>query len=108
MSNVLNATVDDFTKVVLESELPVLVDFWAPWCRPCLMMAPILDEISIELDGKVKIVKVDVDDQKNASLGQQFEVRSIPNMKIFKGGVVVGEVIGLHSKEDVLKELGGI
>ena len=107
MSKVLNASIEDFTPVVLESELPVLVDFWAPWCRPCLMMAPVLDEISDALDGKLKVVKVDVNDEKNATLGAQYEIHSIPNMKLFKGGKVIREVIGLRSKEDLLKELAG-
>lgn len=107
MSKVQNASIDDFTKVVLESELPVLVDFWAPWCQPCVKMAPILDEVSILLEGKLLVVKVDVDDAKNASLGAQYEIRSIPNMKIFQGGKVVKEVVGLRSKVELLQELEG-
>ncbi|MBU6231188.1 MAG: thioredoxin [Patescibacteria group bacterium] len=95
----------EFEKEVLKSDLPVLVDFWAPWCRPCQMMAPILDEISGELAGKAKIAKVDVEDRANGALAMQYEIRSIPNMKLFKGGQVVHEFIGLRPKEALLSEL---
>ena len=107
MSNVINAGIADFTTVVLESKIPVLVDFWAPWCRPCQMMAPALDEVSVEAAGKLLVVKVDVDNPENATLGAQYEIRSIPNMKLFKDGVVIGEVVGLRSKEELLAELAG-
>jgi thioredoxin 1 len=107
MSNVINAGKADFEKVVLQSELPVLVDFWAPWCRPCQMMAPVLDEVSVEAAGKLSVVKVDVDNPENAELGARYEIRSIPNLKLFKGGVVIAEVVGLRSKAELLAELAG-
>jgi thioredoxin 1 len=107
MSHVLNATAGDFSKVVLESNIPVLVDFWAPWCRPCQMMAPVLDDVSESLHEKLSIVKVNVDEPENAALAQQYEIRSIPNMKLFKGGKVVKEIVGLHMKEDLLREMEG-
>lgn len=107
MSHVINATAADFGKVVLESEKPVLVDFWAPWCRPCQMMAPILDEVSVEKHEQFTIVKVNVDEPENAELAQRYEIRSIPNMKLFKGGAVVKEIVGLHMKEDLIREVEG-
>ena len=105
MSNVVNATHADFETAVLASKTPVLVDFWAPWCGPCRTMAPILDEVSVELADKVKIVKVDVDDAENKALGAQYQIRSIPNMKLFKGGEVIGEFVGLRAKDVLVSEL---
>jgi thioredoxin 1 len=105
MSKVINVTGDDFTEVVLKSKLPVLVDFWAPWCGPCLSMSPILDELSIETDGKTIIVKVDIQDPKNQNLVRQYEIMSIPDMKLFKDGQVVREFVGTKSKEVLQEEI---
>ena len=105
MSNVVNATHADFETAVLKSKTPVLVDFWAPWCGPCRAMAPILDEVSVELSDKVKIVKVDVDDAENKALAAQYQIRSIPNMKLFKDGEVLEDFVGLRAKEVLISEL---
>lgn len=105
MSEVINATQKDFEEVVVKSAIPVLVDFWAPWCGPCLAMAPILDQTSVDLKGRIKIVKVDVEDPENQSLAMQYQIRSIPNMKLFRNGAVVHEFIGLRPKEALKQEL---
>lgn len=105
MSNVINATQKDFKKVVLESKTPVLVDFWAPWCGPCRAMAPVLDELSVELAAKLKIVKVDVEDKVNLPLAQQYQIMSIPNMKLFENGEVVHDFVGFRPKETLQAEL---
>lgn len=99
MSQALNVTKDNFASEVLGSDLPVLVDFWAPWCMPCKMMAPTLDELSAEMAGKIKIVKVNTEDGANQDLAIEYQIQSIPNMKLFKGGKVIGEFIGLRNKE---------
>jgi thioredoxin 1 len=92
----------DFQKSVLESDIPVLVDFWAPWCGPCLAVAPTLDALAGEYQGKVKIAKMNVDE--NANTPASFGVRSIPFMVMFKGGKVVDSLVGAHPKAR-LKEL---
>lgn len=105
MSNVINATQKDFKEVVLESKTPVLVDFWAPWCGPCRAMAPVLDELSVELAAKLKIVKVDVEDRVNLALAQQYQIMSIPNLKLFENGEVVHDFVGFRPKETLQAEL---
>lgn len=105
MSKVIDSTQADFKEIVLDSKIPVLVDFWAPWCGPCRMMAPVLDEYSDDADGKVKVVKVNVDEPANQALAMEYQIRSIPNMKLFKGGKVVHEVVGLRPKEALKEEL---
>lgn len=105
MSQAKDVSRDSFENEVLKSELPVLVDFWAPWCAPCRMMAPILDELSVELNGKLKIVKVNTEERNNQDLAIKYEIQSIPNMKLFKNGSVIGEFIGLRNKETLKEEL---
>jgi thioredoxin 1 len=94
--NVLHATDADFDSQVLTSDLPVLVDFWAPWCGPCKMIAPALDQLAAEYAGKAKIVKVDVD--QNQQTAMKFHVRSIPMLLLFKGGQVQATQIGAVGK----------
>ncbi|HOZ53633.1 MAG TPA: thioredoxin [bacterium] len=105
MSKALDVNKNDFTKEVLESELPVLVDFWAPWCMPCKMMSPILDELSSSMEGKIKVVKVNTEDAQNQDLAAQYQIQSIPNMKLFKGGQIISEFIGMRSKEVLEQEI---
>jgi len=97
-----------FENEVLKATVPVLVDFWAPWCTPCVMMAPVLAKVSEEMAGKVKIVKVNTEEQENMPLAMEYRIMSIPNMKIFKGGSVVKEIVGLRPKDFVKQELSSV
>ncbi len=90
---VLHISAADFEKT-LETDLPVLVDFWAPWCGPCKNLGPELEKAEAELSGKAIIVKVNVDEAENKSLAQKFSVMSIPNMVILKGGKEVDRAVG--------------
>ncbi|MFA6158572.1 MAG: thioredoxin [Candidatus Paceibacterota bacterium] len=105
MSKVLNINADQFEKEVIQSKVPVLVDFWAPWCTPCKMMGPVLDEVAKDVGEKAGVIKIDVNDSQNIALAQMFQIMSIPSMKIFKGGEVVGEYVGMRSKEDLVDGL---
>lgn len=105
MSNALELKKDNFAAEVLQSDLPVLVDFWAPWCTPCRMMAPILDELATEMAGKVKITKLNTEDGDNQDLAMEYQIQSIPNLKLFKGGKVVAEFIGLRDKESLKADI---
>lgn len=98
-----NITVADFEQEVINSDIPVLVDFWAEWCGPCRMVAPILDEVAQEMEGKLKVVKVNVDEQ--GELAQRFDVMSIPTMIVFKGGAAVETAIGFMQKKDLLSRV---
>jgi len=93
---VIHFTDASFKKDVLESEIPVLVDFWATWCGPCRMVAPIVDEVAKEYEGKLKVGKVDVD--QNSKTATQFGVMSIPTIMIFNKGQVMEQVVGALSK----------
>jgi thioredoxin 1 len=105
MSKVIEVTNDNFEEEVLKSEIPVLVDFWAPWCQPCLMMAPTLDDLSEELEGKIKICKLNTEIPENQELAVKYQIQSIPNMKLFKEGEVAKNFIGLRPKEAFKSEL---
>jgi thioredoxin 1 len=90
---------DNFKKDVLEAEVPVLVDFTAVWCGPCLVIAPVLLELEKEYDGRMRLVKVDVDE--NNILAAKYGIAAIPTMLIFKGGKAVKQFVGLKSKKDL-------
>jgi thioredoxin 1 len=93
----------NFEDEVLKSDLPVLVDFWAPWCGPCQMLTPILEDVANEYEGKIKVVKVNV--QENQNLASQYGIMAIPNLKIFKDGQAVDEIIGLQPKEAIREKI---
>ncbi|HJD60377.1 MAG TPA: thioredoxin [Rickettsia endosymbiont of Omalisus fontisbellaquei] len=95
-----NVTDSSFEKEVLESDLPVLVDFWAEWCGPCKMLTPIIDEISKELQGKVKVLKMNIDD--NPDTPSKYGIRSIPTVMLFKNGEQKDTKIGLQQKNSLL------
>ena len=105
MSNALELNQNNFEAEVLNSEIPVLVDFWAPWCGPCKMMSPILDELAKDMVGKIKVAKVNTEEADNQDLAAKYEIQSIPNMKLFKDGKVVTEFVGLRAKEILQKEI---
>ncbi|HIK36082.1 MULTISPECIES: thioredoxin [unclassified Thermosynechococcus] len=99
MSSALSVTDATFEEEVLNSDIPVLVDFWAPWCGPCRMVAPVVDEIANEYEGRVKVVKVNTDE--NSKVATDFGIRSIPTLMIFKGGQKVDILVGAVPKTKI-------
>lgn len=95
MSNAKEVSVANFQQEVLESDVPVLVDFWAPWCGPCRMIAPMVDQVAINYAGRAKVVKVDID--QNQEIAMRYHVRAIPTLLLFKGGQVQGTQVGAVS-----------
>lgn len=102
-ANVKTFTAENWNQEVLGSGTPVLVDFWAPWCNPCRMVAPIVEELADEYLGKIVIGKVNVDEQ--GSVASQYGVMSIPTLGIFKGGQMVDKIVGFRGKADLVKML---
>ena len=98
-------TVDDanFDQTVLQAETPVLVDFWAPWCRPCLMVAPVLEELAEEYSDRITIAKLNVD--QNAKTAAKYGIMAIPNLIIFKNGKPASQAVGAKSKQELKREL---
>ena len=103
MGTITEVTDTNFETEVLKSEIPVLVDFWAPWCGPCKMISPVLEEISEQHQGKIEIVKVNIDE--NLDVTRRYEVMSIPTLLLFKEGEPELRIIGARGKAQLLQEL---
>ena len=99
-------TDQNFEEEVEKSELPVLVDFWAMWCGPCQMMGPIIEELAKKFEGKIKIGKLNVDE--NPEIAKKYEVLGIPALKFFKSGEIVDEITGLQPKEIIIEKIEGL
>jgi thioredoxin 1 len=102
---IANLTTESFKSAIAASTTPVLVDFWAPWCGPCKAIAPTLEELANELDGKLKIAKVNIDD--NDAIAAEYGVRAIPTMILFKGGQVAETLVGMMPKAALKAKLAG-
>src|SRR3954470_21097663 len=103
MSNVVQITEANFQAEVIKSAQPVLVDFWATWCGPCKMIAPVVEELAVQHAGRLKVGKVDVD--HNQTLAGSLGIQAIPTLLVFKGGAVVGQLVGAASKAELQKML---
>lgn len=103
MANVLNVTDQNFKQEVLESELPVLVDFWAPWCGPCKMVGPVVESLAAENEGKIVVAKLNVDDNKNTAA--EYGIRGIPTLAFFKNGAEVKRIVGAQGKPQLQKAI---
>ncbi|MBE2188301.1 MAG: thioredoxin [Desulfobulbaceae bacterium] len=103
MSNAIHVTDADFDSVVLKSDIPVLIDFWAAWCGPCKLIAPIVEELAGEYAGKFKICKLDVDNNQKTAF--QYGIRSIPTVLIFKNGEVVDSILGAVPKQKIVDRI---
>jgi thioredoxin 1 len=104
--NVINLSSSNFDTEVSKSAIPVLVDFWAPWCGPCIQLSPVIDEIATERAGKAKVAKVNVDE--NPELAGKFRINSIPALVFFKGGQPAGQLVGRQPKAEILAKLDAL
>ena len=103
MSEPIEINDSGFDQIVLQAEMPVLVDLWAPWCRPCLMIAPILDELAKEYDGRLSIFRMDID--QNPKTASKYGIMSIPTLLIFKEGKPVSNIVGFRPKAELKRSL---
>ncbi|HVA66078.1 MAG TPA: thioredoxin [Elusimicrobiota bacterium] len=99
----IHLTDDSFEKEVVQSASPVLVDFWAPWCGPCRMLSPVIEEIANEYTGKIRVAKINTDDHPNSAT--RFKISAIPTLLFFKDGKVIEQMVGVHSKAEIKKTL---
>ncbi|MCK6553688.1 thioredoxin [Candidatus Binatia bacterium] len=106
MSKVQAVTDANFKQEVLDSPIPVLIDFWAEWCAPCRAIGPIVEELATEFEGKLKVVKLNVDD--NPQTPTQYGVRGIPNLILFKGGTVQTQIVGLRPKAELVQAVNQV
>ena len=106
MNSPINISDESFERAVIQSPIPVVVDFWAPWCGPCKMIAPVLDEIAREKENEVRIAKVNVDE--NPALSARFNVRSIPTLLVFSGGELKHTIVGATSKQNLLAKVSEV
>jgi thioredoxin 1 len=106
MGNVTQVNESNFEQLVLKSDKPVVVDFWAEWCGPCKALAPVLDEIQTEVSGKAQIVKVNVDECSD--IAQKFGIRGIPTLIFFKGGEVKSTLVGNQPKSEIIKNINNL
>ena len=105
MANIVQVSDADFEAEVIRSNLPVLIDFWAPWCGPCKVIAPVVEELAAEYQGRLKVAKINVDD--NPLTPSRYGVRGIPNLIIIKGGVVKEQIVGAAPKTKLVQAIEG-
>ena len=103
MADIMEVSDDSFDSEIINSELPAMVDFWAEWCGPCKMVSPVVEELAGEYEGKIKVAKMDVD--QNRQTPARFGIRNIPTLILFKGGEVVNTIIGAQPKSSIENEL---
>jgi len=106
MSKPLEVDDGNFEQVVLQSKMPVLVDFWAPWCRPCIMAAPVLEELAEEYSSRITITKLNVD--QNAITAAKYRIMAIPNLIMFKNGKPVSQIVGYKPKAELKRDLDAV
>ena len=106
MADVLSVSDDSFEREVLQSDTPVLIDFWAPWCGPCRAIGPLVEDLAREYAGKLKVVKMNVDD--NPRTPQQYGVRAIPNLLLIQGGQVKEQLLGAVPKAQLVRAIGNV
>ena len=103
MAEILDVTDADFESTVLNSEIPVLVDFWAEWCAPCHRLSPVIAELASDYDGRLRVAKIDVD--ANPSVTAKLSIRAMPTLLFFKDGEVAGSLVGAHPKDKIAAEI---